>query len=64
MAVEKGAGILDLIRTPALTRADLIVVFGFPVCFAISDKDKPLVYRSTKFSKTRCFSAPENVVFL
>jgi hypothetical protein len=43
MAVEKGAGILDLILTPAFTRADLIVVFGFPVCFAISDKDNPLL---------------------
>lgn len=43
IAVENGAGTLDLILTPAFTKSDLMVVFGFPVCFAISDKDRPFV---------------------
>lgn len=61
MAVEKGAGMLDLIFTPALIKADLIVVFGFPVCYAISDIDRPLVQSSLKIQLAQILNFFQNL---
>jgi hypothetical protein len=64
VGLEKGPDTLGRNFIPALSNASRIVFLAFPVWRAMSVRDNPFSYNSTKVWEIRAFSAPESSVFL